>query len=801
MLALIFSLCPFRQSVSQTNTAKTDTAKTDTAKTDTSKTAAPLPAVVAPLTTATINREVPPIRETIVSVSINKQPVAAAVAVLEVRGLGIVLPHSDFRTLRLDPAQTPIAIRREDEYVPLSRIAGVTASINERTLELEISAPSGLFGVTKLAMESRAIGPVTPAATGAFLNYDLLAFQSRLNKQFGGFFEGVIFTPSGSLVSNQLVNRIDESTRSVRLDTYWQTDFPDRLARLRLGDNISATGSWGRGVRYGGIKFGTDFSLSPYLLTLPQLNLGGTAAVPSTIDLFVNNALQRRFNVPPGPFSIDQIPIVTGAGDARLVVRNALGQEQIIEVPFYRVPLQLKQGFSDYAVELGSLRSNYGLSSNDYAGLVGSSTWRYGVSNALTAEVRGEWQRNGVRAGGLAAIMSLGGGHSINPGIVASSQQGSNGVSTVLGYAFAGRAFRFSSRFERNSQDFRQLGYGPTEIAVSRRAFFSAGFRVANNLDVGVGYTDLLPRGSERLQIGSLNMSTRLSRAWSLSTVFSRVVSTPNSTSLSMGLSWAGEDNNYALAGLQTSRASDNSSSDYGYTRYTQRPNFNGGFGYEAELANDGRARVRAEALTSGGQFTVESARLANDQGNAHRASARGALIGVDGTVRASRGIDDSFVMVKAPEVPGAKISRSGGREFTLDSTGRTIIDRVQSYSETRIQVVANSLPIDAAIGKLDNRVRVPSKAGVVLDLAVRRVRSVTFRLIANGKPAPVGAVVEFAGLRNPVGIDGLVYIEEAGKGGEAIVRMGQKSCILKVPAPPVDEALPDLGDLACTLN
>jgi outer membrane usher protein len=774
--------------------------------------AANLPtALPAALTTATINRETPPIRETIVSVSINKQPVAAAVAVLEVRGLGIVLPLEDFKSLRLDPAKTPIAIRRADEYVPLSRIESVTASINQRTLELEITAPAGLFGVTRLAMESRAIGPVTRPATGVFLNYDLLAFQSRQVKQLGGFFEGVFFTPYGSLVSNQLVNRFDDSsTRSTRLDTYWQSDFPDRLERLRVGDNISATGSWGRGVRYGGIKFGTDFSLSPYLLTLPQLNLGGSAAVPSTVDLYVNNALQRRFNVPPGPFSIDQIPVITGAGDARLVVRNALGQEQVIEVPFFRIPQQLKQGFSDYAVELGSLRNNYALTSNDYSGLVAASTWRYGLSNTLTSEVRGEWQRNGVRTAGLAAIVALGGGHSINPGVVASSDaagnaasgaSGGNGVSNVLGYAFAGRAFRFSSRIERNSRDFRQLGFGPLEVAVARRTFLSAGFRVANNIDVGLGYTDLVPRISERLQIGSLNLNARLSRAWSVSTVFSRVLSTPNSTSLSVSLSWAGDDLNYALAGHQSSRSSDQSNSNYSYARYAQRPDFNGGFGYEAELASDGRARLRAEALTSAGQYTVESARLANDQGSAQRATARGALIGADRSVRASRVIEDSFVMVKAPEVPGAKVSRSGGREFTLDASGRAVIERVQPYSETRVQVVANSLPIDTVIGKFENRVRVPSKAGVILDLAIKRVRSVTFRLITNGKPAPVGAVLEYAGLRNPVGIDGLVYIEEIGKGGEAIARVGSKSCILKVPAPLADEAIPDLGDLACSLN
>lgn len=749
--------------------------------------------------TATINREPPPIQETVVSVVINRQPVAAAVAVLEVRRLGVVVPHDDFKALRLETVKTPIATRGEAEYVPLSRIPGITATVNPRTLELNITAPPKMFAVTRLAMESQASGPMTPAATGAFLNYDVLAYQSRDVRQVGGAVEGVFFSPLGSLVSNQLFNRIDDlPARSTRLDTYWQTDFPDRLQRLRVGDNISSTGSWGRAVRYGGLKFGTDFSLSPNLLTLPLLNLGTTVTVPSTVDLYINNALQRSYSVPPGPFSIDQIPVVTGSGNARMVVRNALGQEQVIEVPFFRVPLQLREGFTDYAIEMGRLRRNFGFVSNDYGNLAGAATVRHGFTSAFTGEVRGEWERDGARVAGLAGVVALGGGHSINPGVAFSSSAAGTGTATILGYAYTGRVTRASARLEHNTVDFRQLGFAATELAVSRRAFMSAGYRVSNTLDAGLAYTDLLARDRDRVQVGSLSLSARLAHAWTVSAVLSRVIATPNSTSLSMAVNWNGDAFNFASAGYQ-STASGSDTSRYGFLRYSQRPEISGGYGFDAEVGSDRRARVRGEALTSSGQFVFEAARLAGDTGSAQRASARGSVVAVDGTVRTARVIEDSFLMVKAPEVPGAKVIRSGGREFTLDASGRAVVERVQPYLDTNVQVAARTLPIDAVVGKLENRVRVPSKSGVVLELAIKRTRSASFRLFANGKPAPTGSSVEFAGQRYPVGIDGLVFIQDAGNGGDAIGRVGRQSCTFKVPAPP-DEPLPDLGDLSCTL-
>jgi outer membrane usher protein len=754
---------------------------------------------VDPVEMRLLGRERPPIEETVVSVSINKQPVAAAVAVLQVRGLGVVIPYDDFTSLRLTTVKTPVAIRGEAEYVPLARLPGITAQINTQTLELNIDAPPKMFAVTRLAMESRSQGPVTPAATGAFLNYDLLAFQSRVDKIYGGTFEGVLFNRFGSLVSNLLVNKTGEDrTRGIRLDTYYQMDFPDRLNRLRVGDNITTAGSWGRAVRYGGIKFGTDFSLSPNLVAMPLLNIGATASVPSSVDLYVNNALQRRFNVPPGPFSIDQIPIITGAGNARIVVRNALGQDQVIEVPFLRVPLQLRAGLSDYALELGRLRNNFGLRSNDYDALVAAGIWRYGVSDRLTTELRAETQRQGPSTAGAAAVYLLGGGHTINPGLVASHSDAGSGLSSVMGYSYTSQFARLSARYEHNNAPFRQLGYGVNELPPVRRLFASGGYRVTAYSDLGFAYSDSAFREADRVRVASVNASTRLARNWYVSAAFSRVLTSSPSNSLSVTLVWSGDHNDSALLGYQKNTAAQGAGNDYGYARYTRRPEYSGGYGYEAEIGTGPRGRLKGEALNTAGLFTVEAARLNVDAGTAARATARGALVAIDGAVQPSRSIDDSFIAVRAPEVPGAQVTRSGGRVYTLDSSGRVIIDRVQPYLDSNVQVAASSLPIEATVGALENRVRVPAKAGVVVDLKIKKTKSVTFRLLFDGKPAVVGSTVEFGALKHPVGLNGLVFIQDTGKGGDALARIGQKYCTFRIPEPPA-EPVPDLGDLICT--
>ena len=112
--------------------------------------------------------------------------------------------------------------------------------------------------------------------------------------------------------------------------------------------------------------------------------------MPSTVDVFVNGRAVGSSEVPAGPFVVNQVPALNGSGDVNIVVRNALGQEQIISVPFYSAAVMLQPGLSLYDIDLGPVRENYGLASADYGPLIAAATWRHGFTSLFTGEIHAE---------------------------------------------------------------------------------------------------------------------------------------------------------------------------------------------------------------------------------------------------------------------------------------------------------------------------------------------------------------------------------------------------------------------------
>ena len=72
-----------------------------------------------------------------------------------------------------------------------------------------------------------------------------------------------------------------------------------------------------------------------------------------------------RTDVPAGPFTLTNLPVMTGQSEARIVVKDLMGREQVINQPFYVTPQLLSKGTQQYSYETGLIRQNYGLSSFD----------------------------------------------------------------------------------------------------------------------------------------------------------------------------------------------------------------------------------------------------------------------------------------------------------------------------------------------------------------------------------------------------------------------------------------------------
>src|ERR1700676_1137542 len=159
--------------------------------------------------------------------------------------------------------------------------------------------------------------------------------------------------------------------------------------------------------RYGmdGVLYARDYSLAPGFITYPLPAFSASAALPSTVDVLVNNQRQASASVKPGPFDLVNVPVVSGAGQINLVVRDLRGVETVITQSYYASPQLLAAGLSDFSAEAGAMRRNFGTQSNNYGPVFAAGSYRYGFNSALTAggrvEVQDTRQAGGLEAAGL----------------------------------------------------------------------------------------------------------------------------------------------------------------------------------------------------------------------------------------------------------------------------------------------------------------------------------------------------------------------------------------------------------------
>src|SRR5262245_1257775 len=247
---------------------------------------------------------------------------------------------------------------------------------------------------------------------GAVMNYTLFG---GVTKSFGPGFTGGnasldarVFGPYGTLTQSGIVGTTTLRDMDVlRLETRWTYSDLDNLVSYRAGDTISGGLAWTRPVRLGGLQVQRNFALRPDLVTLPLPSYSGSAAVPSTVVVYVNNIKALSQPVSAGPYQINNLPLLTGGGTARVVMQDAAGREVEASLPYFVSPTLLRQGLTDYTFEAGFPRLNYATQSNDYLGKpVASGGVRHGLFDWLTLEAHGE-AGAGVLNAGSGAVASL----------------------------------------------------------------------------------------------------------------------------------------------------------------------------------------------------------------------------------------------------------------------------------------------------------------------------------------------------------------------------------------------------------
>jgi outer membrane usher protein len=513
--------------------------------------------------------------------------------------------------------------------------------------------------------------------------------------------------------------------------------------------------------------------------------------------VFINNQQVSSQQVPAGPFVIDRLPAISGAGDVRLVVRDAFGREQIITAPFYSSASLLKKGLAQYSVELGKIRENFGIESNDYGTPLVSATYRRGMNDVLTLEAHGEAQQFGPRAVGLDAALRLGTIGVVTATLAQGADEDNSGFLAAASFERGGKRFSVNARSQFASDGFRQVGDSQTTLLRPKQQHIlqtSANFYTFGTL--AIAYAVATYPNEPRREVGTLSHNVSLPHIGYLGLSISRTWSQQNSTSAFLILTAPiGANRSASLTARYDQEASFEQRE--AIATFQQNPPIGNGTGYRLAVSTENNYSGAWLRQFDYAAIEVQAAKYFQTQ--AARATVAGAAVGIGGDVFATRSVTDSFALVDIAGIPEMDVMVDNQIVRQSDQNGRALIRNLRAYESNRISVDPRQLPLDTRIDSDRMTVAPRYRSGLVVKFPVARERSGTFKLqLPNGRWVPTGAEVVLKGNRFPVALDGLVYVTglDHGMSGHAEWRDGQ--CDFRVDAPPSDDPLPDLGTIVC---
>lgn len=708
----------------------------------------------------------------------------------------LLIRLADLPALRLRTPERGIVTVAGEQYVRIDEALGASVTFDDTRQSASIQLPPDAFAPT-LARHASPDGPeVTSARLGGFLNYDAFAEDIEGTAGLGGLLELGLFGPRGVVTHSQLAQRRGRQDSTTRLESTWTLDFPQRLTTLRVGDAISAPGTWGRSVRFGGLQFGTNFSTQPTLVTTPLLQARGEAIVPSTVDVFINGRRIASEDVPPGPFSIERLPPITGAGELQVVVTDALGRQQVVVQPYYAGRALLRPGLNEYSFEAGAIREDYGLRSNAYDGFVLAGTFRRGITERFTAGFHAEGQYGGATAAGVDTALQVG-----DLGIVTltAAAGGDEAVGWLGGIGFERNGPRASVflRTQYRSEQFAQLGSASLRQQPRRLSFGGVGLNFGRPGHLQVSYgeqTNWSGRGARSVGI-SHNLT--LGGLGYLGFTASRTISEDSVTDLF--LSWTMPLGDQRTAGVSLQHSPDRLDVDALEVVASLQKSLpaGAGSGYYLSLSSSDDAQLDYALQGDAGLVGVQYAR--RDGTDGWRAHASGGLAITDAGVMPTRRLDRSFAVVQIADYPDVTVYVENQPIGRTDRQGRLLLASLRPYEANAVSVDPRELPLDAALSTPTMSVTPAYRSGPVVRFPVTRAKAATLRLVTtDGAPVPAGATVSTDSERVPVGLDGLVYLAHAAGRQEARAEWSGGSCRFVFERPARDDPQPDLGTVTC---
>lgn len=724
------------------------------------------------------------------------------------------------------------AADRPDSLVRLAALPGLTWHLDMATQSLSLVVKDALLQPNILTIGTAMPDAAVESGSGAVLEYDVTGTAG--GRTFvNGLFEARAFSPSGIISSSFLVNA-GGSRRAqsiLRLDTSYSFADVRTSRRYVLGDLVSGSLPWTRPVRLGGAQLNLDFALRPDIINFPLPSVSGSIALPSTVDVLVNGTQVLSREIGPGPFSIPELPVATGAGKISTRVTDALGRQVETTLNFYASAALLAPGLQSFSMQVGAVRRNWGVASSRYGSIAAIANYRRGLSSRLTAEVAAEANRDVMMAGG-GVVFNLGGVMMLNAAAAASyGRTGGPGLGErrpgtrlSLGLQHQGvhQPLSLSASIAVADRHFGDVAALNGDPVARREIQVGAGLMLGRFGTAGLAYArvdrdrpralvlgptpfDIAAPGRDyrypmqHAQIVTASFSAALGRAAFYATGFKDLNRGGNSTiqigvTIPLGMHSSASASGGAGAGrysgqIQASRSTD-VIGDVGFQAATSLGNDSHQFG---EL----RYKSRWAAFAVGADRT--------DKRVSFRLTARGAVSFVQNTLFLTNSIQDSFAVVDTNGLANVHVLAENRPVGVTDHAGRLLVPDLRAFEANHLAVDPADIPPENTLSDTARTVRPQDRSGVVVRFAVQPSRGGLLHLVDQaGADLPLGSTARLAGtgVTVPVGYDGRAYVESlAAHNLLAVTLPDGRRCDVDFAYHSLPHDIPVIGPLQCVLS
>jgi outer membrane usher protein len=684
--------------------------------------------------------------------------------------------------------------------VRISSLPGVSAVLDEAALTLRVTADPALLGRT--VMNLTAARPTSieyRRDTSAFVNY---AAAWDTNDQHLASLEGGLSLGPG-LLSGYVSHA---PTGIVRGPVSLTIDARTRLQRWVVGDTVASNGALGGAAQLAGLSVSRNYELDPYFVRFPTVGLTGALSTPSTVDVFVNDRLVRREQLPPGTFDVQGLPLPIGAGSARIVMRDAFGREQEISGSYYLSSGLLAPGLHQYHYVAGVQREFAATESWRYGEVAAFGRHRAGLTDAVTVGGRVEASADLV-SGGPEAVTRLGRFGEVEVTGAWSRHREGTGYAWSTGYLYSNRAVTLGGSLRGASQDYVTVATRFDSLDRLRiESGLSASTRLGRLGSVTVSYQNRRYYGAlPRQTLISLSASRRLAGRSSLFLTASRSqINDVVSPALFAGVSFGIGPRN--TMGASTEYRDDRSTAAFEAQRAMP---LGEGFGYRVrgETGDLGAIDGDARYQSRWGRYELQH----NDIGGNRltSVSAAGALVAIGGRVFATRPVDQSFALVRVPGVSNVRTFLSNQEIGRTDRNGNLLVPNLLPYYGNKLSIAPEDIPLNRTIEKRELTVAPPFRGGAVAVFPAEKEQRLSGAIALKkgwGTIVPSfgllfaetasGAVIE-----SPLGPRGEFYLEGLTPGVlKTRVEYGDLDCRFELSVPDSDQPVVAMGSVECVV-